>query len=144
MYLCGSLYSCHFLFLFNNSLSVYFPLPSHTNLICFISIFSSHISFFFASFICLIPLLVLCHSPHFLPIALVLLASSKALYTTEGLVHQHLSDLSDCGIRGGGVTGGLLRQSVTTSCTETVSLERMGALCCPTCCSSSVVAHEIL
>lgn len=96
MYLCGSLYSCHFLFLYNNPLPVCFPLAFHMNLICFISIFSSHISFFLPplsissrSWSCVAPL-ISC------PLLLSICASSKLAYTSKGPVHQHLSHFSDC------------------------------------------------
>lgn len=95
MYLCGSFYSCHFLVLFNDSLSVYFPMPFHMKVNLVHLDFLPSYLFPFASFIFLIPLLVVCHSPHFLPNALVFLASSKLLYTTIDLVHQRLSDVSD-------------------------------------------------
>lgn len=95
MYLCGSFYSCHFLFLYNNFLS---SCPSfHINLICLISIFFSHISLFCFLYLSY-PSLLLCHSPHFLPIAFVFLASSTPLYTTKSLAHKHLSDFFDCNI----------------------------------------------
>lgn len=64
----------------------------HMNLITFISIFSLHISF--CSFIRLIPLLILCRSPHFLSIAVVSLASSKLQNAIKNCVYQHKSRFS--------------------------------------------------
>lgn len=64
----------------------------HMNLITFISVFSLHVSF--CSFIRLIPLLILCRSPHFLSVAVVSLASSELQDAIKSCVYQHKSGFS--------------------------------------------------
>lgn len=82
----------------------------------------SHL-FLLASFICLIPLLVSCHSPHFLSAAFVALASSK-------LQHQRpysstVISLFDCEIIPNG--GGSPWQTISNSCTQSVPFKRGGS-----------------
>lgn len=105
-----------------------FSLPFHTNLIGFISIFSSHI-FPFSSFICLIPLLISCHSPHFLSIAFVSLALSKLRIPPKApFINIYLTLRWWDSPEGGDHSW----QIISKSCTESVSHTRKGALGWPT------------
>lgn len=129
-----------------------FSLPFHMNLICFISIFSSHISFFWLplsistrSWSCVAPLISW-------PLLLSFHASGKLPYTTKGPVHQHLSHFFDCcemfrllwdNPKGVGCVSasGLPCQTISKSCTESAPFKRKRALCWLPCYLSSVVSN---